>query len=283
MAQPFIEGDVLPVLYDPMIFRQVLTLIKKNIPNLKGIVLGKNSLRLSHVRVVIGLLKECPLAALNLQDNNIENLPELFKLMKGFPLVELKLTGNRCTQDMKDLLYYFKTARCQFPLLKYLDGQDVDLYLASKQQSSHLSTPSTSTETKNSSHDTSTEQLENEVKTFLSQYFTCFDSEQRLGLTAAYIPDAKMEIQSAQSVIPTGQCYSLSGIEQALRCIPKTKHVTETFSMKIVRLEHAHRDVRVTGQVHIETCPTIVSFVHDFNIVPYNAGFGCANARLCFK
>ena len=277
MASPFVEKDILPVLYDKMIMRQVLTVIKKNLTNLQGIALNKNNLSFSHICILVDMLKQYPLAAINVEDNNINNLEETCKLFKDFPLYDLKLARNSLFTKVKDRREYFKCVQSYLPQVRYLDGEDVHSYL------SDLCVPSTSSETNNESGSVNKDQMEHEVKSFMSQYYTLFDSDKRLELTAAYTPDARIDIESAVAVVPSGQCSSLLGIERALKSIPKTKHVTELLNLEIVQLEQTRRQVRVTGQVYVEGHDSVLSFIHELNIVPYNAGFGCENARLLFN
>lgn len=265
-----LEHNILPVLSDPAIFRQVLSIVRDNIPLLKGISLGKNVLKLSSVRVLAGTLSKCPLEAVNLENNAIDNLKELINVIGVFPITELKLEGNNCLKDIKEPVLYIKTVRSKLPLLKTLDGVDIPSYLAAKEnQVAVVEAPAPVIP---QSEVAVSESL---LQTFMTEYFTCLDSEQRLQLVNAYIPSAKFAIQSIVSNVMSGTCEGHDSIRQALTVLPASSHSKETFTWKILKLEPSEGRVEVSGQVQFAELPETVAFQHTLRIVPYNRGLGC--------
>lgn len=266
-----LEQNILPVLCDPAIFRQVLSLVRDNIPLLKGISLGKNSLKLSSVRVLAGTLSKCPLQGVNLENNLIDNIKELINVMGVFPLIELKLEGNNCLKDIKDPVLYIKTVRSKLPLLKTLDGVDIISYLASKE------TPIVDVVEKTAALNVQPEVTVSEslMQKFLEEYFVCLDSEHRLQLVNAYLPNAKFAVQSEVTSVVSGVCEGHDGIREALTVLPATRHSKETFNWKMIKLEPTEGRVEVSGQMQFADRPDPMAFLHTLSIVPYNSGLGC--------
>uniref|UniRef100_A0A2P2HZA0 Nuclear RNA export factor 1-like n=1 Tax=Hirondellea gigas TaxID=1518452 RepID=A0A2P2HZA0_9CRUS len=286
----FLENNILPVLWDPAIFKQILSLVRDNIPNLSGIDLRKNSLRLVNVRVLAGTLRNCPIQGINLEQNDIENIKELITVLSVFPVVELKLEGNNCLKDIRNPVLYIKTVQSKLSELKTLDGVDVLSYLVKSAAKDGDTTASISKVFDGSGASTSAaaispkvEVTEMLVQQFLTEYFTCMDTEQRMQLVNAYSPTASVTITSEVQGIPTVCCEGHAAISQILSNFPATQHIRDSFNFKLISLEPTSCQVAVTGKLRISGREEHVTFEQNFVIQPYNSGLGCIMSRLSLR
>ncbi|XP_018014331.1 nuclear RNA export factor 1 [Hyalella azteca] len=282
-----VNEGVMPVLSDPAIFRQVLVVVRDNIPGLTTMSLGNNRLRLTNIRVVKGTLgNRCPLQRLNLESNDIDNFKELICTLAVFKLQELKLDGNPCLKDIKNPDIYIRTVLSQLPQLKTLDGQDIASHISGQTSSgdmiSSLNTSLASTSLV-SADPPPVPVNEPLVQKFLSEYYNCIDSDHREQLVNAYLPTAKFGIESHIAAVPSGTCEGSHHILEALKRMPAFKHAKETFSMKVHKLMNDLAEIEVSGQLQVAGHPDAVSFVHTLTVVPYNAGLGITLGIMGFK
>ena len=250
-------------------------MVRDNVPSLQGLVLSHNSLRLANVKVVFGALQNFEIKGLNLEHNDIENVKDLILSLSKFPLVELKLEGNNCLRDIKNPVVYIKTVRSKLPTLKTLDGVDIDTYLASKEEASTSAVEARVVETP-----IVTPAL---VEQFLTQFYSCLDSEHRVQLLNAYTPNAEFRIESEVPSIPSAKSQGHDGITAVLSALPLTKHASNTFTLETVKCEPREGHFKVSGQVQVQGLAQPCTFVHAFSIVPYNSGLGCAMSVLGFR
>ncbi|KAF2354784.1 Nuclear transport factor 2 [Trinorchestia longiramus] len=284
-----VEQDVLPVLSDPAIFRQVLVLVRDNFTNMTTLSLSRNCLRLASVRVMCGTLTNCPLQRINLESNEIENVKEVVSVLSRFELQELKLHGNSCLNDIKNPTIYIRTVRSQLPQLKTLDGQDISGHVSAPVVSASppelMSSLNTSLASTSLVGSEPTPVYVNEplVQKFLAEFYTCIDSEQRTQLVHAYLTNAKFAIESHISVIPSGTCEGSENILKALQSLPAFIHAKETFSLKVLKLLSDQAEIAVSGQLQVAGHHGTVSFVHTLTVVPYNTGLGISHGIMGFR
>lgn len=296
----FLRENILPVMSDPAIFRQVMLTVKENIPGLRFLSLSNNSLRLTCVRVLAGsLANTCPLQAINLEANNLDNLKEILTVLSKFSLVELKLEGNNCVKDMNTRAGYVRAVQCKLPSIKTLDGQDISSFQAASSSSSQPKLDTSAQDQLNFSLNTSlastsiagavsqkTAITEPLVEKFLDEYYTCFDqqNEQRLQIANAYTTDAKFAIDSSLPVIPSLMCQGTADIVKAFQsALPLTLHNKKTMSMKVLKLLNDLAELEISGELRVQGHDACVNFVHNLTLIPYNSGLGIAEGIMALK
>lgn len=275
-----LEKDILAPLVSPYIMKQVLRVIKENIPHLKALNFSKNCLHGSHLSLLPGMQSESSqLFALNLEHNAINDLHFLTHL-KIFPISELSLQFNPIVEVYKDKpVRYIRLVKKALEQLKILDTVDVEKYLKEKLTpqgqlvpASSLQ-PSASSSTAGTSLSTVTEPL---VRSFLEQYYALIDASDRNALVAAYTPDAVLEIKSSVQAIASSIFVGQDKVKEALTTFPGTQHQHSTFSFNIQFPSPNLAQAVIMGQCQINGLESVVTFARTMNIVPFNAGLCCS-------
>lgn len=285
-----LEKDILTPLLSPSIMKQVLKLIKENVPQLKALNLSKNSLRKSDLNALQSLQSgSSQLAALNLEHNNLCDL-RILNLIKMFPLTELSLQFNPIVDSYKDKpVAYIKEVKARLSSLKLLDGVDIDKYLTENDKPVLQSQKMNINFSKNekimcsSSSSSEFEVTESTVRTFLDQYYALIDTPERSNLVAAYTPDAVLEVKSNVNFISSNVFVGHEKINEALVTLPATQHQHNSFSLNIQPLGPKTTQAEVTGQCKVAGTDSLVAFLRTMNIVPFNTGFCCSQDKLELK
>ncbi|XP_071529850.1 nuclear RNA export factor 1-like [Panulirus ornatus] len=274
-----LEKDILAPLSAPTVTKQIVRLIRENIPHLKALNLSKNNLSFANMKVLQALhVGSSHLTALNLDHNNIGNIG-VIKFFKMFHLTELSLQFNPCVNSYKvNPLKYMRHVKRELEQLKMLDGVDINAYLAKNMKTKIESQQSVSKldGSISCSSNNSCKVSEPLVRTFLEQYYSLIDTQQRVNLVAAYTPDAVLEVKSSISSIASSVFVGHSLISKVLATLPATQHQHSTFSLDIQSLSIDTAKVVVTGQCQIAGVDTMATFSHSMTIVPFNAGLCCS-------
>ncbi|KAK4293379.1 hypothetical protein Pmani_033922 [Petrolisthes manimaculis] len=274
------EKDMLVTLSSPGIMKQVLRLIKENIPHLKALSLSKNGLRSSSMKMFQDLhTSSSELNALNLGHNYITDMLVL-RYVKMFPLTELNLEANPVVINLKNKpMRYINLVKKELKSLKLLDSVDVDAYLAEniKEKEQVIQPPKLQHVGTASSSSAITEPM---VRTFLEQYYNLIDTQERSNLVAAYTPDAVLEIKSAIAAVGSSVFLGQSKISEALTSLPATKHEHSTISLDVKLVNPSNAVARVKGQCQMAGVESVIAFSRTMNIIPYNAGLCCSQELL---
>lgn len=283
-----VEKNILAPLKSIAIIKQVLRIIRENVPNLKALNLSNNKLHTIHLKPLPSLHNEkSVLAAINLENNNIGGLA-VFKFLKVFPLSELNVEFNPLVKEFKSPLKYIQAVRRDLPNLKILDKVDIDTFLlenvkpvlaAPKLESK---TTSNNNQTGNNENGVDSALTESMARTFLEQYYSLTDTENREGLIAAYVPEGRIEIDSNLSIISNGSFQGHEAIKQALGLFPATQHQHSTFTFNITMTASSAVAI-VQGQCLIAGQTGVVNFSRSMTIVPHNAGLCCSRDLLQLK
>jgi len=267
-----VAEDILAVLSDPDVLKQVLSQVRANLPQLQYLSLSHNNLSLEAVKTVCSMLKGLPLQGVNLEHNSISNLRDLVNSLSVFSstLGELKLVGNDCVKDIKEETEYLKAVTKKLTALKVLDGVNIeDFFLKTSGQStlgasvSNLSLGTT----------VLTEEL---VKEFLKEFYQCLDSPDRSKLLKAYTPDANFGIDSP--FIQSGKGSGGAVVAEGITIIPASQHLLDSFVLEKVQLTSSLAQYIVKGSARLEGREEVCAFAHSFAIVPYQAGVGCSTS-----
>ncbi|XP_068238377.1 nuclear RNA export factor 1-like [Palaemon carinicauda] len=279
------ERDILTPLQTPMIMKQVLKLIKENIPDLRALSLSNNGLRRSHIQSLQVLQSGCSqLAALNLEHNNISDL-KFLNMIKVFPLTELNLQFNPIVETFKDRpLAYIKEVRSRLGSLKVLDSIDIETYLAENDKPTPYKVNINFSKNEkimcsSSSSNSEFEVTDSTVRVFLDQYYSLIDTAERVNLVVAYTPDAVLEVKSNLELVHNGVFLGHDRIREALLMIPATQHHHSSFSLHVQPLGPKTTRAEITGHCQVAGVSTSVAFLRIMNIVPYNVGFCCSQDK----
>ncbi|XP_045610086.1 nuclear RNA export factor 1 isoform X2 [Procambarus clarkii] len=279
------EKDILAPLCSTVTMKQVLRLIKENVPQLKALNLSKNNLRVSNFKLFqIIKVDSSQLTALNLEHNRIGDI-QVLKHIKMFPLTELSLQHNPLVNAYKENpLKYIMTVKKELKALKMLDTVDIDTYLSENTSSEHdkdlclnIPKPDTSESTSSSSSCVMSEQM---VQSFLEQFYALIDTQQRNNLVAAYTPDAVLQVKSSLEAIASQVFVGHSEISEALNTLPGTQHQHNTFSLNIQFPNVNIAQAVVGGMCQIAGVDTSVTFSRSMTIVPFNTGLCCSQDNL---
>ncbi|KAG0728762.1 Nuclear RNA export factor 1 [Chionoecetes opilio] len=275
-----LEKDILAPLSASLVMKQVVRVIKDNIPDLKALNVCKNNLRGGDLCLFPGFHSESSqLRALNLEHNAITNIQDL-KHFKMFPISELSLQFNPVVEPFKNKpLRYIELAKKILVHLKLLDGVDVETYLAKGGESQGPSAPSSSLQPSASSStagSSASAVSEPIVRSFLEQYYALIDAPDRNNLLAAYTPDAVLEIKSNLAAIVSSTFVGQENIKKALATFPRTQHQHNTFSFNIQFPNPRAAQAVVMGQCQINGLDAAVTFTRTLTIVPFNAGLCCS-------
>jgi len=268
-----VSEDILAVLCDPDVLKQVLTQVRSNLPQLKLLSLSHNRLSLEAVKTVCSVLKELPLQAINLEQNQITNVRDLVNSLSVFSstLGELKLEGNHCIKDIKNETEYIKAVRKRLTGLKVLDGVTIDNFLAKvggqSSQDGGASGGSTG----------ATSLTETLVNEFLKEFYSCLDGD-RSSLLKAYTPDANFGIDSPFPFIQSGKGSGSAVVAEGMAVLPPCKHLLDTFAVEKVALGPSLAQYIVRGKAQLQGNEAPCDFAHSFAIVPYLAGVGCSTS-----
>lgn len=270
-----LEKDILAPLASTFVMKQVVKVIKENVPHLKALNLSKNSLHANHLNLLLPSMhsESSQLFALNLEHNAIDNL-QMLKFIKMFPITELSLQFNPIVELYKNKpIRYIELAKKQLPQLKILDTVDVETYLKEKLKTASSQQSTASSSTAGTSLNAVSEPL---VRSFLEQYYALIDAPDRNALVAAYTPDAVLEIKSNVQAIMSSVFVGQDKIKEALTTFPRTQHQHGTFSFNIQFPSPSIAQAAVMGQCHIDGLEAVVTFARTMNIVPFNAGLCCS-------
>lgn len=270
-----LEKDILAPLASTLVMKQVIKVIKENIPHLKALNLSKNSLHVNHLNLLLPSMhsESSQLFALNLEHNAIDNL-QMLRFIKMFPITELSLQFNPIVEIYKNKpIRYIELAKKNLPQLKILDTVDVETYLKEKIATASSLQPTASSSTAGTSSSIVSEPL---VRSFLEQYYALIDAADRNALVAAYTPDAVLEIKSSVQAIISSVFVGQDKIKEALTTFPRTQHQHGTFSFNIQFPSPSIAQAAVMGQCQIDGLETVVTFARTMNIVPFNAGLCCS-------
>lgn len=270
-----LEKDILAPLASTLVMKQVIKVIKENIPHLKALNLSKNSLHVNHLNLLLPSMhsESSQLFALNLEHNAIDNL-QMLRFIKMFPITELSLQFNPIVEIYKNKpIRYIELAKKNLPQLKILDTVDVETYLKEKIATASSQQPAASSSTAGTSSSIVSEPL---VRSFLEQYYALIDAADRNALVAAYTPDAVLEIKSSVQAIISSVFVGQDKIKEALTTFPRTQHQHGTFSFNIQFPSPSIAQAAVMGQCQIDGLETVVTFARTMNIVPFNAGLCCS-------
>lgn len=270
-----LEKDILAPLASTLVMKQVIKVIKENIPHLKALNLSKNSLHVNHLNLLLPSMhsESSQLFALNLEHNAIDNL-QMLRFIKMFPITELSLQFNPIVEIYKNKpIRYIELAKKNLPQLKILDTVDVETYLKEKIATASSQQPAASSSTAGTSSSIVSEPL---VRSFLEQYYALIDAPDRNALVAAYTPDAVLEIKSSVQAIISSVFVGQDKIKEALTTFPRTQHQHGTFSFNIQFPSPSIAQAAVMGQCQIDGLETVVTFARTMNIVPFNAGLCCS-------
>lgn len=270
-----LEKDILAPLASTLVMKQVIKVIKENIPHLKALNLSKNSLHVNHLNLLLPSMhsESSQLFALNLEHNAIDNL-QMLRFIKMFPITELSLQFNPIVEIYKNKpIRYIELAKKNLPQLKILDTVDVETYLKEKIATASSLQPTASSSTAGTSSSIVSEPL---VRSFLEQYYALIDAPDRNALVAAYTPDAVLEIKSSVQAIISSVFVGQDKIKEALTTFPRTQHQHGTFSFNIQFPSPSIAQAAVMGQCQIDGLETVVTFARTMNIVPFNAGLCCS-------
>lgn len=270
-----LEKDILAPLASTLVMKQVIKVIKENIPHLKALNLSKNSLHVNHLNLLLPSMhsESSQLFALNLEHNAIDNL-QMLRFIKMFPITELSLQFNPIVEIYKNKpIRYIELAKKNLPQLKILDTVDVETYLKEKIATASSLQPAASSSTAGTSSSIVSEPL---VRSFLEQYYALIDAPDRNALVAAYTPDAVLEIKSSVQAIISSVFVGQDKIKEALTTFPRTQHQHGTFSFNIQFPSPSIAQAAVMGQCQIDGLETVVTFARTMNIVPFNAGLCCS-------
>ncbi|XP_063860017.1 nuclear RNA export factor 1-like [Scylla paramamosain] len=272
-----IEKDILAPLAATDVMKQVVKVIKENVPHLKALNLSKNSLRGSIFSLLQGMHSgSSELFALNLEHNGITNMGDLAHF-KMFPITELSLQFNPVVEMYKNKpLKYIELARRNFPRLKLLDTVDAEAYLAENGKQPTVSGSVQSGATSSTAGTSSSAVSEPLVRSFLEQYYALIDAPDRNSLLAAYTPDAVLEIKSNLAAIVSSIFVGQEKIKEALVTFPRTQHQHSTFSFNIQFPSPSTAEAVVMGQCQITGLDAVVTFARTLKIVPFNAGLCCS-------
>lgn len=284
--QQFLETNTFVPLCDDRILKQVLIIIRDHMPNVSALNLSNNKLNTSSLKLFETLDFRCPsLFALNLENNNIKHI-HILKCLRSLPLKELKLSGNNLNPFPKASFHkYIRVVRKELPFLKVLDGQDV----TSIKMEADLLQPENLIKQHPSPLAAIINQVpqqpsvlvgEDKLKTFLEQYYSLLDSPKKETLSQAYIPTAKIELKSQNSLIPSSSFEGLQQIADFLQSWPATKHDHASFNLEILSLSPTEGITKVSGVCLFEEAKLSLSFVRIMKIVPFNSGLCCAEDLL---
>lgn len=270
-----LEKDILAPLAATYVMKQVVRVIKENIPHLKALNLSKNNLHGSNLSLLQSMHSgSSQLYALNLEHNAITDM-QMLKHFKMFPISELSLQFNPVVDMFKNKpLKYIELAKRNLPQLKLLDTVDVVAYLAENGKSPSSSVqPDVTSSIAGTSSSAVSEPL---VRSFLEQYYALIDAPDRNSLLAAYIPDAVLEIKSSLGAIVSSTFVGQDKIKEALITFPRTQHQHSTFSFNIQFPSPSTAQAVVVGQCQITGLDAVVTFARTMDIVPFNAGLCCS-------
>ncbi|XP_042237320.1 nuclear RNA export factor 1-like [Homarus americanus] len=276
-----LEKDILVPVCSPVVMKQVLRLIKENVPQLKALNLSKNHLRVGNLKLLQDIHSDTTqLSALNLERNNIADLHGILKFIKMFPLTELNLQFNPLINQYKENpLKYVLAVKKQLESLKMLDTVDVDTYIAENKMSKNNKNSESSPRLdvcESTSSSSSNIMSEVMIRNFLEQYYALIDTQQRDNLVAAYTPDAVLQVKSSLSEITSNIFVGHSKITEALSALPATQHQHNSFSLNIQFPSVNTALAVVTGHCQVSGVDTAVTFSRSMNIVPFNAGLCCS-------
>ncbi|XP_064098403.1 nuclear RNA export factor 1-like [Macrobrachium nipponense] len=279
------EKDILTPLQTPMVMKQVLKLVKENIPELRALNLSHNGLRRNHLQNLQALQSGCSqLAALNLEQNNICDL-KVLNSIKVFPITELNLQFNPIVETFKDRpLAYIKEVRSRLANLKVLDSIDIETYLAENDKPSPYKMNVNFSKNEkimcgSSSSNSEFEVTDSTVRMFLDQYYKLIDTAERVSLVVAYTPDAVLEVKSNLELVHNGVFVGHEKIREALLMVPATQHNHSSFSLHVQPLGPKSTRAEVTGQCQVAGVGGTVAFLRIMNIVPFNVGFCCSQDK----
>ena len=272
-----IEKDILAPLSASYVLKQVVRVIKENIPHLKALNLSKNNLHGCNLGLLESIHSESSqLFALNLEHNTISDMNVLTHF-KMFPISELSLQFNPVVEIFKNKpKKYIELAKKNLPHLKLLDTIDADAYLAGNNDPHKQPIPSTSVQPGATAGTSSSAVSEPLVRSFLEQYYALIDAPDRNSLLAAYTPDAVLEIKSNVGAILSSTFVGQEKIKEALATFPRTQHQHSSFSFNIQFPSPTTAQAVVMGQCQITGLDAVVTFTRTIDIVPFNAGLCCS-------
>ncbi|CAL4084853.1 unnamed protein product, partial [Meganyctiphanes norvegica] len=276
-----VTKNILASLKSTAIIKQVLRIIRENVPDLKALNLSNNKLHTIHIKPLQALQNDKSLlAAINLENNNIGGTG-VFKILKVFPLSELNVEFNPVVKEFKSPLKYIQTVRKELPNLNILDNVDIKSFLL-ENETPIIAPPKLDTTNDKSEKVPDSALTESMARTFLEQYYSLIDTENREGLIAAYIPEGRLEIDSHISTITSAIFEGHEKIKQALGLLPATQHQHSTFSFNLTMTSSSAVAI-VQGQCLISGETGAVNFSRSMTIVPYNSGLCCSRDILQLK
>ena len=227
-------------LHSPDITKQILAIIKENIPNLAVLDVSKNKLC-----NLVGLKKSAPnLTALNLADNNLSDITELKKLVELKDLKEIYLKGNGLCHHYLNKKEYFHAIKTILPQLDIIDGEEANVTCTANPDGNASNTS------------TANPVAEDKIMWFLRDYYDVFDSEDRRPLAGAYQEGSNLVIKflsnpalsvQHKSTHSNMNIWGKSIIVAALVEYPKTQHLGETIQLNEVSTTDDKITFKVTG------------------------------------
>ncbi|XP_065323477.1 nuclear RNA export factor 1-like isoform X2 [Gordionus sp. m RMFG-2023] len=174
-------------LFRPNVLKAVINIIQKHVPDVEFIDLSSNKISyLYHLIPLSSAIKN--IYHLSLANNQIKSESELIKI-RQFPLRKLTLSGNPLVKYYADTDAYISAIRKIFPELEILDEMELPKIIKFDLENS-LTLPFIRP----------SYYVNDEIKTliqrFLHQYFTLYDSKNRIELCHAYDENAYFSLSS---------------------------------------------------------------------------------------
>ncbi|XP_012276840.1 nuclear RNA export factor 1 [Orussus abietinus] len=298
---PDLRDDIFCALSRTNILVTVLEIVAEHTPSLEALNLDNNKLRTVEMLGSILFRKLPSLKILHIGNNQIRLLRDIDSLRK-LKLQELYLKGNPlCDKYNKRQSDYINDVRSRFPKLLKLDGELLPVSISfDVEDEDEIKLPPTQR----------TFTINNEARqiatTFLQQYFTIFDSEDRQPLLNAYNEDAFFSLTISvpyagvnrfSAYLPVNRnLFRVNDSEKRNRLLkrgrlpivtlisefPKTQHYLNTFTMDLGVVTETMMNVTVTGlfkELSTET-KALRYFDLTFIIVPQGSGYCIRNEQL---
>ncbi|KAL7632393.1 UNVERIFIED_CONTAM: hypothetical protein RMT77_017247 [Armadillidium vulgare] len=276
----FMESNTFAPLANQRIFKQVITFIKDTLPSLNALDLSHNKLDDSCLEPLKTLTTHSlNISAINFENNNLRKL-RLLESLRLFPLKELKLLNNNYSERKGSSNAFIKMVKKILPFLKILDGCDLSEIALHPNNAKFISFNVASTKPLVKST-TEISVSEENMRTFLEQYFSLLDTSEKGALIQAYVPTAKLELNSQNPLIPSKIFDGHIEIQEFLNSWPESKHDHSSFQLEILNLSSTEGVCKIEGVCGFVQNGVTVKFNRVMKIVPYNAGFCCVADMLC--
>lgn len=274
------ESNTFAPLTNQRIFKQVITFINDTLPPLTAIDLSNNKLTDSCLEPLRALTSHSlNLSAINFENNNLMNL-RLLDSLNSFPLKELKLLNNIYPEYKKSSNAFIKMVKKIMPFLKILDGCDLSEFSSNHNKAKFINLNAASMKP-DFKPATGISVSEENIRTFLEQYFSLLDTAERRTLIQAYVPTAKLELNSQNPLIPSKSFDGHGEIQEFLNSWPESKHDHSSFQLEILDLSATEGVCKIEGLCGFVQNGVTFNFRRIMKIVPFNAGFCCIADMLC--